>query len=308
MKARRWAVVGLSCLLATWALAAPAAAEPTSEEVKAEIAALEAQYDELTAAYAESALSLETAQGQLDQTTAQLAQAEAKLAGIQTQVIQVALYRWQDHDLNQSIALFSSPDAATMMQRLSVVNQVNFQFDSLLEDYLFEQSNLQQLKAAQEANLQTIAERRTAMEQQMADIQAKTTEARNLLATVVSPRDVGDNTGLTAHAIQVKQTLAGVFTEITTIGGYRAGDWGDHGSGLALDVMIPDWSSESGIALGDTIARWCQDNAGVLGVKYLIWRQRYWQAGWGNDSWQWMADRGSPTQNHYDHVHISLTS
>ncbi|WP_425295888.1 hypothetical protein [Nocardia abscessus] len=37
-------------------------------------------------------------------------------------------------------------------------------------------------------------------------------------------------------------------------------------------------------------------------MTYVIWRQRY------NDGngWSYLEDRGSPTANHYDHVHVSF--
>ncbi|MDR1266762.1 MAG: hypothetical protein LBK42_14695 [Propionibacteriaceae bacterium] len=300
------AALAVGWLAATAWAPPPAQAEPSAEEVKTRIAQLEQEYDALDEARAVNALVLEQAQAQLDQTVVQLAASEARLADLETRLTQVALYQWQGRDLSQSLALFVSSDSTTLMERLAILQQVSDQFDDLLEQYQSEQADLLQLRAQEEAGLTTIADRGTEMTQQMAELKEKTAEARNLLATVVSPRDVGANTGLTTHAIEVKQTLAGVFTEITNIGGYRAGDWGDHGAGRALDVMIPNYGSPAGVELGDTIARWCQDNARVLGVKYLIWRQRFWQTGWGVDSWQWMADRGSPTQNHYDHVHISL--
>ncbi|MCV7097646.1 hypothetical protein H7H99_21600, partial [Mycobacterium kubicae] len=39
-----------------------------------------------------------------------------------------------------------------------------------------------------------------------------------------------------------------------------------------------------------------------LGVTYVIWQQRY------NDGngWSTMENRGSPTANHMDHVHVSF--
>ena len=54
---------------------------------------------------------------------------------------------------------------------------------------------------------------------------------------------------------------------------------------------------------GDAIAAYLQQNAGRLNIKYLIWKQRYWQPG---SDWRMMSDRGSATQNHYDHVHVSV--
>ncbi len=85
---------------------------------------------------------------------------------------------------------------------------------------------------------------------------------------------------------------------VTNIGGFRPGDPQDHGKGLALDVMVPVSS-----ALGDSIANWAIANSGDLNIKYVIWKQRIWMPG---RSWKGMGDRGSITQNHYDHVHISF--
>ena len=85
---------------------------------------------------------------------------------------------------------------------------------------------------------------------------------------------------------------------ITNIGGMRPGDWGDHGTGHAIDVMI----TSSG--QGDAVANYILANAGAFGIKYVIWQQRIWMPSTG--SWKLMEDRGSPTQNHMDHVHISV--
>ncbi len=101
--------------------------------------------------------------------------------------------------------------------------------------------------------------------------------------------------GLGASAARTCSAVRSLFGPLT-IGGYRAGD-GDHGAGVAVDVMI------TSRAQGDEIAAWLQAHAGELNIKYLIWRQRYWPAG---GSWRMMADRGSPTQNHMDHVHITV--
>lgn len=101
--------------------------------------------------------------------------------------------------------------------------------------------------------------------------------------------------GLRPSAARTCSAVRSVFGPLS-IGGYRPGD-GDHGAGVAVDVMI------NSRAQGDAIAAWLQAHAGELNIKYLIWRQRYWPAG---GSWRMMADRGSPTQNHMDHVHITV--
>ena len=102
--------------------------------------------------------------------------------------------------------------------------------------------------------------------------------------------------GLGPNASAVYSAVRTQFPSMTNIGGYRAGDPGDHGSGRAVDIMVTG-------STGDAIAAYLQQNAGRLNIKYLIWKQRYWQPG---SDWRMMSDRGSATQNHYDHVHVSV--
>jgi len=104
--------------------------------------------------------------------------------------------------------------------------------------------------------------------------------------------------GLRGYAITVYCAVRATFG-ITTIGGYRAGDPGDHGTGHAVDVMI------TGKDQGDAVAAFVMAHAAELHVKYVIWRQRIWTPG---GTWRPMADRGSITANHYDHVHVSVNS
>lgn len=102
--------------------------------------------------------------------------------------------------------------------------------------------------------------------------------------------------GLGPNASAVYSAVRNQFPDMTNIGGYRAGDPGDHGSGRAVDIMVTG-------ARGDQVAAWLQQHAGELNIKYLIWKQRIWNPG---GSWEYMADRGSTTANHYDHVHVSV--
>jgi len=85
-----------------------------------------------------------------------------------------------------------------------------------------------------------------------------------------------------------------------TLGGTRASatDPGGHPSGLALDYMVLGDDD-----LGDAIAQYHRDHWDSLGVEYVIWQQRMLSSPGG--SWQPMADRGSATENHYDHVHVN---
>lgn len=107
----------------------------------------------------------------------------------------------------------------------------------------------------------------------------------------------------------VANTLGPMFA-IKTIGGYRDPgseqyDPNGHPAGLALDFMIDDISN--GVATGQRLADYVVAHAADLDVKYVIWQQHIWSTERADEGWRAMADRGSPTANHMDHVHVSLT-
>lgn len=115
--------------------------------------------------------------------------------------------------------------------------------------------------------------------------------------------DAVQENGQNVNSVRGARITAHRWPVIDTIGGYREGDPQDHGKGDATDIMIPDYSG-AGSKTGDEIAQFFIDNNKELKVNYVIWKQRIYQPGAG-DNWQPMEDRGSETQNHFDHVHVS---
>ena len=57
---------------------------------------------------------------------------------------------------------------------------------------------------------------------------------------------------------------------------------------------------------GGPLADYAKANAKRLGVLYVIWNQRIWSVARSSEGWRKMEDRGSDTQNHKDHVHVSF--
>jgi hypothetical protein len=104
--------------------------------------------------------------------------------------------------------------------------------------------------------------------------------------------------GLQPHTIEVYRAVCAAFPAVTTWGGL-SGSGGDHGAGLALDIMCRG-------SLGDAIAAYVRAHASELGVSYVIWAQRIWTVQRSSEGWRSMPDRGSTTANHYDHVHVSV--
>ena len=113
-----------------------------------------------------------------------------------------------------------------------------------------------------------------------------------------------ENAGLQPQTAAFKEEIANLFG-ITSFSGYRPGDSGDHGKGLAIDFMVPE-SSE----LGDKIAEYAIQNMASRGISYIIWKQRFYapfDSKYGPaNTWNPMPDRGSVTENHYNHVHVSM--
>lgn len=118
------------------------------------------------------------------------------------------------------------------------------------------------------------------------------------LSPGVTPED-----GLQVHTIWAARAISMMFfREITTIGGVRQDPLRWHPDGLAIDVMIPNSDTPEGIELGNQIAGYALANAEKWGVLHVIWRQGFYP---GIGSPSWMANYGSLTANHFDHVHIA---
>lgn len=118
-------------------------------------------------------------------------------------------------------------------------------------------------------------------------------------STRATPRGLKPNAAKTYRAAVTK------FPRIKTVHGVRSGG-GDHGTGRAVDLMVPSYKSASGKKLGGDVAGWARTNARSLGISYVIWNQRIWSVGRSKEGWRAMANRGGDSANHKDHVHISV--
>ena len=121
-------------------------------------------------------------------------------------------------------------------------------------------------------------------------------------ATIAATKS--ENADLQPQTAAFKEEVAKLYG-ITSFSGYRPGDPGDHGKGLAIDFMVPVSS-----ALGDQVAEYAIQNMASRGISYVIWKQRFYApfpSKYGPAyTWNPMPDRGSVTENHYDHVHVSM--
>jgi hypothetical protein len=118
----------------------------------------------------------------------------------------------------------------------------------------------------------------------------------------VLPAGVAQETGLQVETILAARAVSGMFPEILDIGGVRSDSMRWHPNGLAIDVMIPNYRTDEGRALGDRIVAFVLDNAKRFDLNHVLWRQTSYGAGRPS---RLMSSRGSDTANHFDHVHIA---
>ena len=121
---------------------------------------------------------------------------------------------------------------------------------------------------------------------------------------------VVDQKGYTSSkaAKSVGAMIKEAFPEIATISGARADSLPYHRNGNALDIMIPDYTSKEGRALGDKINQWAIANADQIGLTDTIW-QDFWQptdgSNGGKGNFLGRTNQG-PDAAHQSHVHLTF--
>jgi hypothetical protein len=99
-------------------------------------------------------------------------------------------------------------------------------------------------------------------------------------------------------AVKVYRAVCASFPELTTYGGQDG--HGEHVNGQAIDFMVPN----SGV--GQRLADYLYAHHAEFDLFDIIWSQRIWTIERSGEGFRSMEDRGSPTANHFDHVHIMV--
>ena len=116
--------------------------------------------------------------------------------------------------------------------------------------------------------------------------------------------------GLKSGTREVGDFVKATFAGVTGYGGYacrpntaNTSQLSVHGTGRAMDIMIPLKSGTADNARGDQIANYLVKNAQAMGVQFIIWDR--------ND---WGASRSAPKLRaytgpnpHTDHIHVELS-
>ena len=116
--------------------------------------------------------------------------------------------------------------------------------------------------------------------------------------------------GFTPGGRALSTHLRANFAGISSIGGYSCrpntanrAKMSVHGSGRALDIMIPLDRGDADNGIGDPIANWLIAHSAEIGIQYLIWDRTQWSG--SRTSGRVRAYTGP--NPHIDHIHAEIT-
>jgi hypothetical protein len=115
------------------------------------------------------------------------------------------------------------------------------------------------------------------------------------------PRGSAVEHKLRKDTVHIYRSVCALFPAVNSYGGWRAGGLPFHKNGRAVDIMLTP-GAES--ALGHRIANYLIKHAKDFNVDHIIFEQQIWTP--STPHWRHMADRGSITANHFNHVHVAI--
>ncbi|MFC5825694.1 coiled-coil domain-containing protein [Nonomuraea insulae] len=314
------ALITAGALAVLPATAASAAPKPTESELRAQLKQLNTKVDKLIEKYNLKRVDLAKAQQGVETAKGKLAAAEQALTAAEQRVAEIARLRYQNAD--PSLPSFMLPDNGGFMlpqngSSAALLEQITAEQQAIVNGVIRARDDKK--KASEEAtalaaqvksDAAEVDEQRDDAEDVIKDIQDKLEDlvpyatGRNSDGSW-APQLPSGSDNITSRTRLMKAEVGKNFALPYDVGCFRSGSDGEHPLGRACDFMMSTGGttpSSDHNALGDRIADWALKNKDKLGVKYVIWKQRI-NLGSG---WRTMSDRGSITQNHYDHVHISM--
>ena len=287
------------------------------KDLKKEYARLKARSEKLSKEYRGELVSLEEAKKAAERAGADAAKVGREYDAARAGVAQLASSTYMTGRIDM-IPMISAAEPGAAVHDAAVIEHISRNNGRRIQ-------NLQALTAKAAQSNETAKKKLGEVKKEIEDLEGQRTRVKKLLAkykpevtktAVGSGRPDGASgtkspiagNSMTARMRTVLVEIDGKFGPFPTIGCARPGDPQDHGSGTACDFMESTGGtmpSASAQAHGDSVAQYVIDNASRLGIKYVIWKQRIYDMR-GSGGWRQMEDRGSITQNHFDHVHVSV--
>jgi hypothetical protein len=286
------------------------------KDMKKEYAKLKARSEKLSKEYRGELVSLEEAKKAAERAGADATKAGREYEAARAAVAGIASTTYMTGRLD-TIPMVTSSEPAAAVRDAAILEHITRNNGRRIQ-------GLQTLNAKASQSQEAAKKKMAEVKKELDDLEGQRARVKKLLAkykpevtrTSVPGRPDGVSgskspivgNSMTSRMRTVLLEIDGKFGPFPTIGCSRPGDPQDHGSGTACDFMESTGGkmpSASAQAHGDRVAQYVIDNASRLGIKYVIWKQRIYDMR-GSGGWRQMEDRGSVTQNHFDHVHVSV--
>jgi peptidoglycan DL-endopeptidase CwlO len=161
--------------------ARPAAADPTLDDAKDRLAAIEQEQSEIGEQWAEVKLQLAQGRAKVDTLNADVAAQQRKVDALRSQAQQVAISRFQNRGLDITIQLVTSSDPDAFLSDVSTMGKVDQNLNSLLQDFQAQQANLADLQRAARDQVTTITAEEKRLASLKSQIEAKIREGQALV-------------------------------------------------------------------------------------------------------------------------------
>jgi hypothetical protein len=283
------------------ARAVPGAGALSAANSPGEFARLEARAARLTRQYRGQLVLLTDAESAVKSALARVARLRRQLGTARQEVAGIAAASYMGGTRDPMTVIMSGGNSQRMLQDASILQFVSTQRGA-------KERALAQLMVAEQQAQQAARAKMAELRRQVTALTAQRRKVDALMAKFQPESPViGDN--ITPRMRQVKDEVDRRFGPFVDIGCFRAEAGGEHPLGRACDFMLSTGGvmpTAAKVQLGSQIAAWAPANASRLGIMYIIYRQRIWDIRMASTAWVPMADRGSITANHFDHVHISV--
>ncbi|TMQ90767.1 hypothetical protein ETD83_34040 [Actinomadura soli] len=287
------------------------------QDLKKKYAELQKRAAKLSKEYRGELVTLEETKKAAERAAADAARTDREYDAARADIARLASTAYMTGRLD-IVPMISSAEPGTAVHDAAVVEHISRNNGRRLQA-------LQALNAKAAESQATAAKKLDAVKKEIEDLEGQRSRVKKLLAKykpevtrtqapagrpdgVSGSKSPIAGNSMTARMRTALLAIDGNFGPFPSIGCSRPGDPQDHGSGRACDFMEStggQMPSASAQAHGDRVAQYVIDNASRLGIKYVIWKQRIYDMR-SSGGWRQMEDRGSVTQNHYDHVHVSV--
>jgi hypothetical protein len=261
--------------------------------------ALDRKAAKLAKQYRGGLAELDVARQSARKAAAEARDLNARLTAARRLVANIAATNYMTTPQDPAIAMFGDGDPRAVLDRAAIINH-------MARDKS-EQVRAVGTLAARAQAAQRKADQRVAKAKKLvAELERNRRKVQSLINKFRPQSRVTGGSGLTSRMVRVRNEIDRRYGPFRSIGCFRAGP-PDHGTGNACDFMVSfgTMPSASSAAQCDRVGEWVMSNASRMGIKYVIWKQRIWDVRTGG-GWRTMEDRGSVTQNHFDHCHVSV--